>query len=179
MRLRPFAAPPASAFDAWRGRAPSFQPGTGRARHVDRDEVAAPWSAEAFARGRDAMLRYDLYPPALLRHRVDAADGRVGPGALIVQRIPAPLLALEAGVRVVAFEDGPARVAYTYVTLQGHPERGAATFTLACEAERIVFRIESESGPGLAVTQLLRSYARRRQREAVAAALARMRAQLS
>lgn len=175
MRPRPFATPPASAARAWEGRPLSPPP---RAPRVDRDEARAPFSPEAFARARDALLRYDVYPPDVLARRVCTPDARMAMGALVVQRIPAPLFALEAGVRVSAFEDGPDRVGFAYATLAGHPERGVARFELAREGDELVFVLSSRSEPGALLTKLLRRYARRRQRAAALAGVARMRATL-
>ena len=146
---------------------------------MDRDEVALACvdAAAAFARARDALLAYDVYPRDVLRHRVDG--GRVAAGALVVQRIRVGPLAVEAGVRVVEAWDEPARVGYRYVTLRGHPERGEASFHLERDGDRVVFRIESRSGLARPYAPWLRAYARRRQRAAVAGAMARMRARLS
>ena len=66
---------------------------------------------------------------------------------------------------------------FRYVTLEGHPERGVASFALAWDDARATFRIESRSEPA-GVARLGAAYARRAQRRAVEGALARMRALL-
>ncbi|HWH07578.1 MAG TPA: DUF1990 family protein [Candidatus Thermoplasmatota archaeon] len=172
MRWRAFSVPPPDAAVWWQGRAATFSPGSASLRR-DRDEVAVePRDADAaFARGRDALLDYRIYPESILLHRIGTPGGRIAKGAVIVQRIRVGPLAVEAGVRVVEAWDQPGRVGYRYVTLRGHPERGVASFHLERAGGRVAFRIESESEcavPGLA------GYARRRQREAVAGALAGM-----
>src|SRR5438094_4427147 len=170
MRLRPFAVPPARALRAWETRRPSFAPGArAPSRHdVDETTVRVHDAHDAFARARDALLAYRVYDERLLVHRIDTPDGRVRPGALILQRarLVGPV-AVEAGVRVDELVDEPRRVGFRYVTLAGHPERGAASFWLAWEADRVTFRMESVSEPGLLATRVGARSARALQRRAV------------
>src|SRR5215212_2456922 len=94
--------------------------------------------AAAFARLRDRLMTYDVFPPNIVRATI-CPPGRITAGATIVQRIGIGPLALEAAVRVVDVwdrvvgdlegEPGGVRVAgFRYVTLRGHPECGVASF---------------------------------------------------
>ncbi len=94
-----------------------------------------------------------------MRARVCTTDERVREGALIVQRIISGPVAIEAAVRVIdVFESRePGRmIGFSYVTLQGHAERGVATFYLSQSAEgELAFNIESWSRPGSWVATLM------------------------
>jgi uncharacterized protein (UPF0548 family) len=97
--------------------------------------LATPTSGTAslLERARAALLRYDIYPPQRMRHLVCSADGNVHNGTLIIQRICVGPTAIEAAVRVVELvgmhEPGEV-LGFSYVTLQGHAEKGVASFRL-------------------------------------------------
>lgn len=177
MRWRPFRRPPPDAAAWWDAREATYAPGGPPLRRNDADEVTVepPDPERAFARGRDALLAYRVYPEPMLLHRVCTPTGRVEAGCLIVQRVRVGPLALEAGVRVLDAWDEPGRVGYRYVTLRGHPERGVASFEARREGGRVAFRIASVSEPTLRLTA---PYARHAQRRAVRAAMDGMRARL-
>jgi uncharacterized protein (UPF0548 family) len=135
-----------------------------RARHHDcytrslaaksADEAALVWT-----RAADALMRYDIYPPRRMRARVCTPEQRVHPGCLIVQRIIVGPLAMEAAVRVVdvfASTSGAPRQGFSYGTLDGHAERGVATFSVEIDpARQVVFKIESWSSPADRLARLM------------------------
>lgn len=178
MRLVLSPQPPPDAGARWDRLPPNAMPIPLPGANVDHREArVAPADPEAaFVRARDAMRRYDVYRPRRLRARVFTQDGLVAPGALIVQRIRAGPLVLEAPVRIVDFVDAPDEHGYAYATLPGHPERGVARFRLRLDRPRgeVAFTLSSWSMPGHWTTRLARRYARRVQLRETAAALERM-----
>lgn len=138
--------------------------------------LAGTEDAEAVvARALTVLLRYDVFPAYRMRHHVCTVDNKLRPGALVVQRVFAGPVAVEAAVRVTDVFDERARggqAGFTYVTLQGHVERGVATFSVGLDAARVpTLRIESWSRPGNALAALGRPFLRQVQRSSVRAAL--------
>jgi uncharacterized protein (UPF0548 family) len=111
-----------------------------------------------------------------MRGHVCAADGRVAGGATIIQRVLLGPLAMEMAVRVVDVFDERSvggSVGFTYGTLEGHSERGLATFAVDPEgADGLLFRIESWSSPAGVAGFLGRPIARKVQRRFTGEALA-------
>lgn len=183
MRVGLARVPPPEAGRRWEGLATGAWPGEAPpgAWRDAREVHARPADPEAaFARAREALSLYRVYRPGRLRARVLTPDGRMAPGALVVQRVRLGPLVVEAGVRVVDLvdaEDGAGRTyGYAYATLPGHPERGVARFRLRLDrrAGEVSFGISSWSMPGHWLTRVGRPYARRLQLRETAAALARM-----
>ncbi|RYZ01165.1 MAG: DUF1990 family protein [Myxococcales bacterium] len=127
------------------------------------------------ARALAVLLRYDVFPPHRMRHHVCTPDATLRPDALVVQRVIAGPLAVEAAVRVTDVFDERAsdgHAGFSYVTLQGHVERGVATFSVGLDAAGApTFRIESWSRPGTALLSAARPFLRRMQRRSVHEAL--------
>lgn len=176
--------PPDSASCARWGRAAETSPPSGPPDPtIDHD--AAPvrvrpgeGAADAFVRVRDRLLAYDVFPPALVRSAICPA-GPLRAGATIVQQILLGPLALEMAVRVVddwdRSEGGAREAGFSYVTLQGHPERGVATFRVRLdEAGAVTVAIDARSRPGLRLTRLGRPIARALQRGLTRSALRRL-----
>ena len=141
-----------------------------RARHHDRyiravAAKSADEAAQVWTRAVDALMRYDIYPPRRMRARVCTPDRRVGPGCLIIQRIIAGPFAIEAAVRVVDVFRSTSearRQGFSYVTLQGHAERGLATFSVETDpAGQPIFKIESWSCPADRLGTLMAPLSRR------------------
>lgn len=132
-----------------------------------RDEYRAPLTGEphgsaAFDAALKRLLAYDIFPPFLVRYRI-STGATLAVGATIVQRIGIGI-ALEAAVRVVDVWDrteGERRSAgFAYVTLQGHPERGIATFEVIADGAAVSVRLTAHSVPGSPITRLVRPIAR-------------------
>jgi uncharacterized protein (UPF0548 family) len=89
---------------------------------------------------------------------------------------------LETGVRVVdvfdSASDGERRCGFSYATLEGHPERGLATFYLRQDSTGggLALVIETWSRPGIWLTRAGRPVARMLQRRLTAEALEHFRA---
>jgi uncharacterized protein (UPF0548 family) len=104
----------------------------------------------------------------------------VRPGDTIVQGIRIGPLGLIAAVRVLTVFDrdhGHERhTGFSYVTLAGHPARGAITFAIVDDRHgaEARFEIDSFSQPGHWLTRLGAPVARRAQRAASEAALQQM-----
>jgi uncharacterized protein (UPF0548 family) len=85
---------------------------------------------------------------------------------------------IESAVRVISLIDasagGERNVAFSYVTLKGHPERGIATFCVRQERAtgRVSITIKTWSRPGSWITMAARPLARLIQRPLTRAALA-------
>jgi uncharacterized protein (UPF0548 family) len=110
----------------------------------------------------DALLRYRIFPPRRMRARVCTPDGRIAPGVTIIQRVLLGPVALEMAVRVI--ETGAAL--FTYATLEGHSERGIATFAVReAKGGGLAFEIESWSTPGNLLAKLGRPVARAAQQK--------------
>ncbi len=114
---------------------------------------------ETFARAVDLLLRYRLFPPHRMEARVCTASGRVARGATIVQRVFLGPFAFESAVRVQEIFDDPTfagrRVGFSYVTLDGHPERGAESFALLLhETGLIELTATAASRPGALLVSL-------------------------
>lgn len=134
--------------------------------------------ADVYARVRDRLLAYDVFPPTLVRYAICPA-GPIRVGATIVQQILLGPLALEMAVRVVdawdRSEGAIHEAGFSYVTLEGHPERGIATFRVRLdEAGGVTILIDARSRPGLLLTRIIRPIARALQRTLTQAALHRL-----
>ena len=138
-------------------------------RGVDVDSV--------FFHFEDRLFRYDIFPPTLMRAKVCSDDERLREGTTIVQHVAVGPFTLVSAVRVarvwhVEGADG-IESGFSYVTLEGHPERGVSSFRLSRTADgRIMFSIDARSRPGSLLTRIGRPFARRFQRGATEAALA-------
>ena len=149
----------------------------GTVDHYVRTIATSSESADdRFHRLESRLLRYDIFPPNLMRATVCSADGRVHEGTTIVQRVAIGPFTLESAVRVQAvwhLDDADnVETGFSYVTLAGHPERGVSSFRVARDgAGQIVFAIDARSQPGSLLTRVGSPFARRFQRRATEAAL--------
>lgn len=148
--------------------------GPGRVQHAT---VTFAGDATRFERLLDLVMCYRIFPPSLLTATVCEADGRLKPGATVVQRIFLGAIGLESGVRVSecfdARQSGVRSAGFECRTLVGHPERGVERFTLTLLPEgQISFAIDSRSRLAAWYTLPGAPVARAIQRRAVASALA-------
>lgn len=104
MRLLLARKPTAASVGRWRLASPTASPQDVRGRHDSYEAVVTVRKGEeprqAFARIRDRLLRYDVFPRALMTHSIEPGQ-TVEPGALIVQSVGVGSLRLEFAVRVV------------------------------------------------------------------------------
>ena len=181
--VRADRSPGPAACAHW-SRTPATSPPSGLP-NAGVDHYAAPVrvrpgesASAAFIHVRDRLLAYDVFPPALIRYAICPA-GSIRAGATIVQQILLGPIALEMAVRVVdawdRSEGGAREAGFSYVTLQGHPERGVATFRVRLDAAgAVTVLIDARSRPGLLLTRLGRPIARGFQRALTRAALRRL-----
>jgi uncharacterized protein (UPF0548 family) len=134
--------------------------------------------AAVFERVRGRLFGYDIFPPRLIPHAV-CPDGCIDVGSTIVQRVMLGPFGLEAAVRVVDAwnrQEGAAHEAgFSYVTLEGHPECGVATFRVRLDRSgRVTVLVDARSVPGTRLTRLGRPLARGFQKGITIAGLRRL-----
>ncbi len=134
---------------------------------------------------RERLLTYDIFPPNIVHATIYPA-GRVAACSTIVQRVVVGPVALEAAVRVIEVWDHPptrdddglrggGSVGFCYVTLEGHPERGVASFEVRLKATgEVTVVMEARSCAGNWITRVGRPFARVFQRALTQAALRRL-----
>ena len=131
-----------------------------------------------FSRVRDRLLTYDVFPSAVISYTI-CPDAPIRTDAIIVQRVHLGPLAFEAAVRVIDVWDrteaNVCEAGFSYVTLQGHPECGVATFRVRLDGDgTITVYIDARSRPGILLTRLGRPFARTFQRLITKSALRRL-----
>ena len=119
---------------------------------------------DSFESALERLLHYDIFPPARMRARVCSRDGWVATGVTIVQRVRFGPIALESAVRVIEHERSAGAARFAYATLEGHPERGIASFALEHHSGELRFVAEAWSRPGNPLARLGRPVARHLQR---------------
>jgi uncharacterized protein (UPF0548 family) len=102
-----------------------------------RRRLGASVEVADFRQTVDALRTWELHRAAGL---VVGATGPAEPGATVVLGLRLGPVLVVAPCRVVDVTSGPDRVSFTYVTLQGHPERGVQEF--ACVSTPIGARFE-------------------------------------
>jgi len=161
----------------WEGRpfwpAIAAGPRRGDARDCFRRDVATeppgpPVAGGPFERVAAAILRYDVFPPAMVdgvlrRAPVEAGD-TVG---IRYRRFRVADLFFAARVvdRFRRVADGTVSEGFTYRTLVGHPELGEETFSVAKQLESGLVSVElrSWSRPGTLLARLASPIVRRLQ----------------
>lgn len=156
-------------------------PSAGDARDRFRREVAteAPGPPEPhgpFRRVAEAILRYDVFPPAVIRPVLRRSPLEVGHTVGILYRAMGPVKLFFAARVVDRFdrvEGGVARAGFTYRTLIGHPELGEETFSVEKDLATgvVTVALESWSRPGTRLARLGKPLVRRLQVRANNAAL--------
>ncbi|MCA1818660.1 MAG: DUF1990 domain-containing protein [Halobacteriales archaeon] len=137
-------------------------------------------TAADFEAARDRLLRYDLYPRRVVASHVCAPGGVVVEGCTIAQWVRLGPFRYSCAVRVDELREGDAEGTRTlrlaYRTLEGHPERGRITFTVAWDAAagRLEARVTHASRPALWWSRLGSPFARRLQARLNAGAARRL-----
>lgn len=173
-----------AACRVWAGKRLSSSPAGPDGATVDvyeeRVPVApGPGAAAAFEYIRSGLFAYDIFPPWFI-HGVICPAGPVTEGALIVQRARVGPVAIEMAVRVIAVWDAETdagrEVGFRYATIEGHTERGVATFAVRRDAAGGVWVVlGARSRPGNRAAVLGRPVARLVQRQMTRAAVRRLR----
>ena len=128
-------------------------------REVGREPPGPPQADGPFRRAAEAILRYQVFPPALIRPVLRRSPVEVGDTVGILYRAPGPVR-LFFGARVIdrfdRIEGGVARAGFTYRTLVGHPELGEETFAVDKDLTSGVVSVElaSWSRPGTRLARI-------------------------
>jgi hypothetical protein len=145
-------------------------------REIGVEAPGAPESDGIHRRVAAAILRYDIFPPRLVRPVLRRQPIQVGDTVGICYH-QAPGLGLFFAARVVACFDeeknGLWRSGFTYQTLVGHPEYGEETFGVEKDVVtgRVRVALRSWSRPGTVLAQMFSWWVRRQQVRAGRAAL--------
>ena len=132
-------------------------------RDVGREPPGAPLADGPFRRAAEAILRYEVFPPSLIRPVLRRSPVDVGDTVGIFYR---PLRLFFAARVIERFDgagDGVARAGFTYRTLVGHPELGEETFSVEKDLTTGVVSVElaSWSRPGTRLARIGASLMRR------------------
>jgi uncharacterized protein (UPF0548 family) len=128
-------------------------------REVGREAPGAPAADGPFRRAAEAILRYQVFPPSLIRPVLRRSPVEVGDTVGILYRAAGPLRLFFAARVIDRFEraeDGVARAGFTYRTLVGHPELGEETFAVDKDLATGVVSVElaSWSRPGTRLARI-------------------------
>lgn len=143
--------------------------------HIAEGETALT----AFERVHRRLLDYDIFPPALVAKLV-APVGPIVRGSTIVQRLGLGVIFVEAATRVVDVwdvvepSDSSRSAGFAYVTLEGHPERGVATFEVRLEGNAVFVVLTARSVPGTFLTRMASPLMRAVQRGITSRAIKRL-----
>jgi len=130
---------------------------------------------EAYARAVDALLHWRVQQTAGIR--LEASAARVEVGAVSIARLGVGAAALVAPCRVVWLDEGPARTAFAYGTLTGHPETGEEAFVVTLSDDGAVwFTVSAYSRGGTWYTRAGGSVVRALQRVTAGRYVARLKA---
>jgi uncharacterized protein (UPF0548 family) len=123
-------------------------------REVAREPPGAPLADGPFARVAAAILRYDIFPPALVTPVLRRRPVEIGDTVGILYRAR-----LFFAARVIARSDA----SFTYRTLAGHPELGEETFAVSKDPATgaVVVSLRSWSRPGILATRACARLTRR------------------
>jgi hypothetical protein len=105
---------------------------------------------------------YQIFPHNIITSRTQwNTEGReMQVGDTILQQAFVPPFKLFSqkiifGVRINSIIDEPQRKGFSYVTLEGHVERGESTFTIEQSDTGVIFKIATFSEPGNWLTRLV------------------------
>jgi uncharacterized protein (UPF0548 family) len=144
--------------------------------------VEAPGEPEpdgTHRRAAAAILRFDIFPPRLVRPVLRRAPVQVGDTVGVSYRLAPGIEVLFAARVTAAFDEergGVWRTGFTYRTLIGHPECGEETFSVEKElaSGRVIVALRSWSRPETVLARLLPPWVRRQQVRAGRAAVAHL-----
>jgi uncharacterized protein (UPF0548 family) len=135
-------------------------------------DIYAVSFAGDFERATEALFSYRIFAPHRMYARVCTPDLQVAEGGTIVQRVVLGPVAIETAVRVIEVESIPDRAFFAYSTLQGHAERGIASFAVTRNGSQVTFQTQAWSRAGNWLTLLGRPVSRTLQRRLTKEAVA-------
>jgi uncharacterized protein (UPF0548 family) len=110
----------------------------------------------------DFFFNYRIFPPHIMRFNTqwELEERKIRIGDTILQQVflpPVRMLSLKIifGVRINAIIQEASRVGFSYVTLEGHAEKGESTFTVEQIDQRLIFKIHTFSEPGSRLSKLV------------------------
>ena len=127
------------------------------------DVYDAPFEGD-FGQAVDALLAYRIFAPSRMHAHVCTPDHVVAVGATIIQRVTFGPISIETAVRVIEVERTPERASFAYATLDGHPERGVASFAVTRASRGGAFEAQAWSKAGHWLTAVGRPISRSLQR---------------
>jgi uncharacterized protein (UPF0548 family) len=145
-------------------------------RVVAHEDPGPPAAEGPYRRLAEAILHYDIFPPALVTAVVRRAPVEVGDTVGVCYRL-VPGLALFFAARVTERFDVPEgnvwRTGFTYRTLAGHPKCGEETFSVEKDMNTgsVTVALRSWSRSGMFLDRALSPWTRRLQLQAGCAAL--------
>lgn len=110
----------------------------------------------------DFFFNYTIFPPNIMRFKTqwEREKRKMKIGDTLLQQVflpPLPMLSLKIifGVRINAIIQEASRVGFSYVTLEGHVEKGESVFTIEQIDHRLIFKIHTFSVPGSRLTKIV------------------------
>jgi hypothetical protein len=145
-------------------------------RVVGREEQGPPQPDGMARRLADAILRFDIFPPAMLASVLRRTPIEIGDTVGLRYHFVLGLDLFFAARVIDRFEKTDENrwcSGFTYRTLQGHPECGEETFSVEKDLAtgNVTAALRSWSRPGLWIATLMHPLVRRLQLRAAAAAL--------
>lgn len=145
-------------------------------REVAVEPAGEPVPGGPFQRAAESILRYQVFPPRVIRPVLRRSPVEIGDTVGILFRCPGPVRLFFAARVIDRFdrvEDGVARCGFTYRTLVGHPELGEETFSVDKDLATgvVVVELASWSRPGTRLARIGKPLMRRLQVRASEAAL--------
>lgn len=128
------------------------------ARSICSRPIAAP--ADLTHHNLDFFFGYEIFPRRLLRFFAEwQLEGReMREGDVIVQQAQVPPgsgIFLIFGVRVLSVERSASKAAFSYGTLDGHPESGVNEFSFTREHASVIAAVHTRAGAGLLLSKIL------------------------
>jgi uncharacterized protein (UPF0548 family) len=149
--------------EGWSTLAPNATREEVSAGGFQHDIYDAPFKGD-FERAVESLLEYRIFPSHRMVAHVCTLDRRVALGATHVQRVVLGPVAIETAVRVIEMQRDLNGARYAYATLQGHFERGIASFALLRTGGRMMFEAQAWSRAGSWLTVAGRPLSRALQR---------------
>lgn len=110
----------------------------------------------------DFLFDYQIFPRRIMTYlsQWEVENRKMRVADTIVQQVKIPPAGnlsqkLIFGARIREIIDLPHKKGFSYETLEGHAEKGIATFTVEQHETRLIFKIESCSDPGNLLAKIL------------------------